>query len=128
MGYIKKYYPMVISILFFGIYSLLAVTVFTDNDSFFDNTSLFMNIFFIFALLLIIVIWAEIIGFMIHAVKNKNGLWALWIYLFNIFVFPYYNLKYVYKEKSVSTQMCVFAFLMFFSIIISVFVVKYGNI
>jgi len=76
----------------------------------------------ILTILLVIGIWAEIIGFIIHAVKNKelknNGLWVALIYFFNIFIIPYYNLKYVFKEKKLKLKMTIFSVLIVSIIVI----------
>ena len=117
MNFIKKYYPMVVSILFVGIYSLIIGATVTENIYLLENDSSYMIILFILGLLFIIAIWVEIIGFIVHAAKNNNGIWALWIYLFNVFIIPYYNLKYVIKEKEVAVQMTVFVCLLILSIV-----------
>lgn len=122
MSFIKKYYPMITSILFIGIYCLLIADAALENSFLVGNN--FPTIWFIFilALLLFIAIWAEIIGFMIHAAKNNNVIWALWIYIFNIFVMPYYNLKYVVKEENVTKQTLFFSILLILSPIIFLFI------
>lgn len=116
MAYIKKYYPMVISLVFVAIYSVILGAAFTNNLYIMENNSFTMVIILILVILLVCGIWAEIIGFIIHAAKNKklknNVLWAFMIYFLHIFIIPYYNLKYVTKEKKVTTKIIIFAILM----------------
>lgn len=116
MNFIKKYYPMVISLIFVSTYSLIAGAVTINN---FDES----NVILLVPLILSLVgIWAEIIGFIIHVAKNKgpknNVLWAFLIYFFNIFIIPYYNLKYVVKEKKITSKMIVFIILLLLSVYI----------
>ena len=99
MKFIKKYYPMMVSTLFLGIYSLFVGAVFTQNTYLLETDLPIMNVLAMLAILLVIVVCIEIVGFIIHAVKNNYGIWGLWIYLFNIFIIPYYNLKYVVKKE-----------------------------
>lgn len=120
MKYIKKYYPMVISIIFVTIYSFLLTAAFTNNINIINNNLNLMIVLMIITFLTVIGIWIEIIFFMIHAAKNKElknrVLWAIMIYFFHIFIIPYYNLKYVIKEKKVSLQMVLFVILLILSI------------
>jgi len=116
MSFIKKYYPMIISIVFVSTYSLIVGAVLIDN---FDES----NIIILVPLFLSVVgILAEIIVFIIHAAKNKelknNVLWAFLIYFFNIFIIPYYNFKYVVKEKKIISKMIVFIILLLLSVYI----------
>ena len=116
MNFIKKYYPMVISLIFVSTYSLIAGAVTINN---FDES----NVILLIPLVLSVVgIWAEIIGFIIHAAKNKgpknNVLWAFLIYFFNIFIIPYYNLKYFFNEKKITSKMIVFIILLLLSVYI----------
>ena len=116
MNFIKKYYPMLISIVFLSTYSLTVGAVLIDN---FDesNTIILAPLF-----LSTVGIWAEIIGFIIHAAKNKelknNVLWAFLIYFFNIFIIPYYHLKYIVKEKKIISKMIIFIVLLLLSVYI----------
>ena len=116
MSFIKKYYPMIIAIVFVSTYSLIFGAMLIDN--FDDSNAIILVPFF----LSIVGIWAEVIGFIIHASKNKelknNVLWAFLIYFFNIFIIPYYNLKYVVKEKKITAKMIVFIILLFLSVYI----------
>ena len=120
MAFIKKYYPMMVSTLFLAIYSLFVGAVFTQNTYLLETDLPIMNVLAILAILLVIVVWVEIIGFIIHAVKNNHGIWGLWIYLFNIFIIPYYNLKYVVKKEDNKISMITFVFLLIYSLIIGI--------
>lgn len=119
MNFIKKYYPMLISILFHFICSLYISTTFSGNDYLFSDSPV-TNLLAILFLLLYVVIFVEMIGFIIHAAKNNNGMWGLWIYLFNVLIIPYYNLKYVIKEEKINNKMIVYVFLLIYSMIIGV--------
>ena len=116
MSFIKKYYPMIISIVFVSSYSLIVGAVLIDN---FDETN---AIILVPAFLSVVGILAEIIGFIIHTAKNKelknNVFWAFLIYFLNIFIIPYYNLKYVVKEKKITSKMIVFIILLLLSVYI----------
>ena len=116
MDFIKKYYPMIISIIFVSICSLFIGAVLIDN---FNKSNI---IILVLLVLSVIGILAEIIIFIIHAVKNKelknNVLWAFLIYFFNIFIIPYYNLKYVVKEKKIASKMIIFIILLLISVYI----------
>lgn len=116
MSFIKKYYPMIISIVFVSICSLTVGAVLIDN---FDESN---AIILVPLFLSIVGILVEIIGFIIHVAKNKelknNVLWAFLIYFFNIFIIPYYNLKYVVKEKKITSKMIVFIILLLLSVYI----------
>lgn len=124
MNYIKKYYPMVISIIFVAIYSVLLGAIFTNNTYILENESPLMLFLVILVILVVCGIWAEIIGFIIHAAKNKklknNVLWAFLIYFFHIYIIPYYNLKYVIKEKKLATKMIIFGLLMIITTIVGI--------
>lgn len=112
--FIKAYYPMFISILFIFIYGFFAGVIFTDAAGLENGP--FLIGFLILVICLVIAIWAEIIGFIVHVARRKHVknpvLWAFIIYFFNIFIIPYYNLKYVIKEKKVTLAMITFGILM----------------
>lgn len=116
--FIKSYYPMMITILFLSVYGFMLGGVFSG---FLDNvTNKFLIVgVVVLTILLVIGIWAEIIGFIIHAAKNKRiknpvG-WCFLIYFFNVFIIPYYNLKYVVNKKKTVIPMVIFGILIFFS-------------
>ena len=74
--------------------------------------------------ILVIALWAEIIGFIIHAVKSDikdKILWALLIYFLNLFVIPYYNVKYIVKENNVKKYTIIYIVLMIIGIISGIF-------
>ena len=118
MSFIKKYYPMVISILFMVIYSLFIGAVLFENVYILENDFQLMELLVVMTFLIVAALWAEIIGFMIHAAKNHNVIWCLWIYIFNAFIIPYYNLKYVVKSEKNKVPMIVFICLLICSLII----------
>lgn len=117
--FLKAYYPMIISVLFIIIYGFLFGCI-LGNPAILNEESLFLWILIV-VLVLVIAIWAEIIGFIIHVAKNKKlknpVLWGFMVYLFNIFVIPYYNLKYVGnekkdKDKNIKVPIIIFSILM----------------
>lgn len=85
------------------------------NDELMMN-QVFFGVVITITILSVIEIWAEIIGFIIHAVKNKElnnkVLWCFMIYLFNFFLVPYYNLKHVVKEKKIVSKMIIYGSLL----------------
>lgn len=115
MNFIKKYYPMLITFIFMAMYSYVFANIFAPSSAMKDDSP-FMIIFAILTILSVIGIWAEIIGFIIHAVKNGDQnnkiIWPFLIYFFNVFIVPYYNLKYVVKEKNIKTKMIVYIVLL----------------
>lgn len=116
---IKLYYPMVISILF--VCFITFVFIVNLNGVAFDGI---IWILLIGCLLFVVGIWAEIIGYMIHAVKNKNlknkVLWVILIYYLYIFVIPYYHLKYVSKVERVMKEMIIFGVLIVCSLMVGI--------
>lgn len=117
--FIKLYYPMVISILFLCFITFVFIV--NLKGIAFDGI---IWILLVECLLFVIGIWAEIIGYIIHAVKNKNlknkVLWVILIYYLYIFVIPYYHLKYVNKSEKVLRDMIIFGILMICSLIIGI--------
>lgn len=112
MFFIRKYYPAVVSVVFLAIYGFLFGTIFSQNSYILESDSPIMYVFLVVVLLLVIIIWAEIIGFIVHAAKNKklkknNVLWCILIYFLNIFIIPYYNLKHVWNVKKVKVPMII---------------------
>lgn len=116
---IKSYYPMLFSILYMFLLSFM--TEGTTNNFVALKDGLLM---LIFILIVVVGIFVQMVGFIIHAAKNKNlknkVLWALLIYFLNIFIMPYYNLKHVMKEKKVALEMIVFVLLMISAIIFGI--------
>ena len=121
MNFIKKYYPMILSILYFVFLTLFVLElVFFEKGYFVFSNFMFINIFASLYILLTIFLIIETIGFIIHAAKSNNGIWALWIYLFGILIMPYYNLKYVIKQEENTIPIIVFVFSIVFLFIICI--------
>ena len=120
----KLYWPMSISLLFLFIYGFFIGTIFY-SDSVFQNNTLGLIILFI-TILLVIGIYVEMVYFMVKACKNKDihnkALWCIGLYILNIFIFPYFNLKYIYNEKKNILKMIVFTILIFVSLGVGFFV------
>lgn len=116
---LKSYYPMFFSVSYMFLLSFL--TKGTTNNFIALKDGLLM---LIFTLLIVGGLFAQMIGFIIHAAKNKDlknkVLWAFGIYFLNIFIMPYYNLKHIMKEKKVALEMVVFTLLMVASIIFGI--------
>lgn len=117
--FIQSYYTYILSMLYlFSCGAIFSCVVY-------DNMAVENLTFFIVLLGMIIIsvigIWAEIIGFIIHAAKkndlNNKILWCFMIYLFNIFIIPYYNLKYVVKEEKLVSKILVFVGLLIVSVV-----------
>lgn len=108
LNFLKKYLPMIISILFFFIYSGLIRIPFMGNI---DETTNFL-VYMIIMFVIIIIFIVEMIYFIVKAATNKkikdNALWAVLIYLFNVFIIPYYNFKYVVKSKKIKIDMIIY--------------------
>ena len=125
MFFIRKYYPAVVSVVFLAIYGFLFGTIFSQNSYILESDSPMMYALLVLVLLLVIIIWAEIIGFIVHAAKNKklkknNVLWCILIYFLNIFIIPYYNLKHVWNVKKVKVPMIIIGVLFAVSFAIGV--------
>ena len=114
MHFIKKYYPMAISMIYI-VFSGYIIGASINENFYVINEPFIISLYMIFILVMIVVLPLEIIIFMIHSAKNSElnnrGLWLLMIYVFNVFIIPYYNLKYVVKEKNVKAKMIVFIIL-----------------
>lgn len=120
-NYLKKYIPMIISILFFFIYAGLISIVFIDMNNTIDvsnNFIVYMSIMFSIIIIFII----EMIYFIVKAATNKNkkdnALWAVLIYLFNVFIIPYYNFKYIVKSKTIKKDMIIYIILAVLALIL----------
>lgn len=127
MFFIKKYYPAFVSTIFLFIYGFLFGAIFSQNSYILESDSPLMYALLIVVILLVIVIWAEIIGFIVHAAKNKklkknNVLWCILIYFLNVFIIPYYNLKHVWNEKKVKVPMIIIGTLFAVSFVLGVFI------
>lgn len=109
--FLKKYIPMIISILFFFIYSGLISLVFIDPSTIVESTTNYI-VYMVLMFSIIIIFIIEMIFFIVKAATNKNmkdnALWAVLIYLFNVFIIPYYNFKYVVKSKKIKIDMTIY--------------------
>ena len=109
--FLKKYIPMIISILFFFIYSGLISLVFIDPSTIVESTTNYI-VYMVLMFSIIIIFIIEMIFFIVKAATNKNmkdnALWAVLIYLFNVFIIPYYNFKYVVKSKKIKIDMIIY--------------------
>lgn len=118
MSFIKKYWTHFISIIFLIIVNLLFLNfkellTLEENNFPFNFFILFMLMF-----LFVIVIWVEIVGFIIHAVASKDNknkvIDAILIYLLNVYYIPCYYLKQIVKDTKLAIHNTIY-------IIISVF-------
>lgn len=69
----------------------------------------------------------EMIVYMVHAGKSKeinNGLWIVLLYMLNVFIIPYYNLKYICKANNVKIKTFLYAILLVLSCIVGFLFVK----
>ena len=111
LKFLKKYIPMIISILFFFIYSGLISLVFIDPSTIVESTTNYI-VYMVLMFSIIIIFIIEMIFFIVKAATNKNmkdnALWAILIYLFNVFIIPYYNFKYVVKSKKIKIDMAIY--------------------
>lgn len=109
--FLKKNIPMIISILFFFIYSGLISLVFIDPSTIVESTTNYI-VYMVLMFSIIIIFIIEMIFFIVKAATNKNmkdnALWAVLIYLFNVFIIPYYNFKYVVKSKKIKIDMAIY--------------------
>ena len=91
--FLKLYWPIFISKLLFLIIGILIGTVVYGDVFLVDNFN---------GLLLVISVYVVMIYFMIKVFKDekiKNKvLWCFGLYFFNVFIFLYFNLKYLCNE------------------------------
>lgn len=120
MKKIKTYLPMILSILFFGVYSFLISVILKGADEIINDS--YMIIFIMLGI--IILFFIEWICFVVHAARNKNlkdkALWAVLIYLFNVFIIPYYNFKYAIGLKNIKKNMIIYISLSIVAIIMGI--------
>ena len=125
MKIIKTYLPMVLSTLFLLVYTVLMMLVFTNKMDAFDELPILIVSFFI----IIISFLIEWVYFMINSATNKKvdnkGLWVFLIYMFNVFVIPYYNFKYNSDEKNLTNNMLIYIVTSFISVIIGFIIAIY---
>ena len=127
---IKTYLPIAISALFMVVYvSLIGITITLTIDE--NALAIEPNvwIWLVTTAILVFLILLEMILYMIHAIKNKdlenNGLWVAFIYLFNVFIIPYYHLKHVIKDENVKLKTKVYVGMMILACFIGAFLPKY---
>ncbi|MBO5349894.1 MAG: hypothetical protein J6A89_08805 [Clostridia bacterium] len=98
-NFIKKFWTHVISFLFFIIIIVYYAIIESKNEKLLP----FLKWGLILELILVLVIWGEIIYFIIQAIKHKEipnrGLKAVMIYFLNVFYIPCFYLKYIYKDE-----------------------------
>ena len=123
---IKTYLPIAISALFMVVYvSLIGITITLTIDE--NALAIEPNvwIWLVTTAILVFLILLEMILYMIHAIKNKdlenNGLWVAFIYLFNVFIIPYYHLKHVIKDENVKLKTKVYVGMMILACFIGAF-------
>ena len=81
--------------------TMMATAVICFSAMFKDNDSPEVIAAMIMSFVTVISCYAYIIGFIIHAVKNKEFssnqklIWAIVLYFLNVFAFPVYFFKYV---------------------------------
>lgn len=117
--FIQSYYTYILSMVYLFGFGVIFSCVIYDNMVI--ENSMFFMVLLGMIIISVIGIWAEIIGFIIHASKKKDLnnkiLWCFMIYLFNIFIIPYYNLKYVVKEEKLVSKILVFVGLLIVSVV-----------
>lgn len=120
--FVKSYYTFIVGMLFFFVIGALFSCVMINEELM--TEPFFFGVLIILIILAVIGTWVEIVGFIIHAANNKSlnnkGLWCFMIYLFNFFLVPYYNLKYVIKEEKINSKMTIYGFLLVVSIVVGV--------
>lgn len=78
---------------------LLYLALFQNSAS--ANDSTLLAFIFLIEVPLVILTWAQIIGYMINSIKrtdftsNQKVLWCILLYMLNIFVFPVYWWKHI---------------------------------
>ena len=104
MNFLKKYWTHIIS-LGLLIHCDILFALITNHSSTIE--SLNVGIIFLFLgieLLFVIGVWAEIIVYMIHAIRHKeiknNAICAVLIYVLSVLYIPCYCLKYVSKDEN----------------------------
>ena len=121
---LKLYWPIVISLLFFCVYGILIGTIYY-GDNLFQNDIIGL-IMVIITALFVIAIYAEMIYFMIKACNNKEIkhkiLWCVMLYFFHIFVFPYFNLKYLCNENKIAIKMFIYAIAVVIIVVLGFFI------
>ena len=122
--FIKLYWPMFISELLFFIIGIILGTLFYGDELFSNDI---VGLFLVFLTLFVVVsVYAIMIYFMIKTIKNENitnkVLWCVCLYFLNVFIFPYFNLKYLCKEKNIKNKMFTFFFISILILLIGVYI------
>ena len=104
MNFLKKYWTHIISLSFLTYCDVLFIIIMNNIEKF-DSLNLGIIFFFLgIELLFVIGVWAEIIIYMIHAIRHKeiknNAICAVLIYLLNVIYIPCYCLKHVSKDEN----------------------------
>ncbi len=102
MSFIKKYWTHFIGIVYLVLINLFLLN-FNTIINLFSKNNISIIIIFLIIFAFSVIIWAGMIYFIIHAVKNKDNknklADALLIYFFNIYYIPCYYLKSIAKES-----------------------------
>lgn len=124
---IKKVLPIIFSCLYLFCLSFFTGNVFVLNS--YELSIEMVIISLVLAAIASVAILIEMIIFMVHAGKNKeinnNGIWIVLIYMFNVFIIPYYNLKYVCKEEKIKVKTIIYVILLILSCVLGFSFVKH---
>lgn len=124
MKIIKTYFPMILSDLFLIVYTILMTVMFADKINSYNNS--IIGLISILIIFIYLIVW---VYFMINAAINKKvnnkGLWVFLIYMFNVFVIPYYNFKYNSEERDLTNNMLIYIVTSFISVIIGFIIAIY---
>lgn len=102
INFIYKYYPIITAMLFMFVYSALFCMMITERIDLIDNAFIRMILLLFVTVIAVLV---EMVVFMVYAFKN-NVLWGILIYFFNVFIIPYYTIKYIVKENKYNFNSC----------------------
>ncbi len=107
---IKDYWTLVISILFMFFYSIVLSMILNGRMNYLNAPEMFgFGLFFLIITVITIVMW---IYYFIHAMKNNDienkAIWCFLIYMFNVFIVPYYCLKYVRKVNNLKEVLFIY--------------------
>lgn len=123
-SFFKLYWPIFISELLFFIIGILIGTRFYGDAVFVDGSNGLLLV--LLTLSLVISVYAVMIYFMIKVFKDeriKNKvLWCFGLYLFNVFIFPYFNLKYLCNEKDIKNKIFIFGFISILVFLIGLYI------
>ena len=103
-NFMKKYWTHIfnISVLAYLIFTFRLFANAVKNDSS-ENPPTYFIVFLIIEIIMVMGIWAEIIYFIVKAVKDKElknkGLHIAGIYLLNFFYIPCFSLNHIHKDS-----------------------------